>query len=479
MSRSFHFIVNGETQTVTGTSPTTTLLDWLRGAAKLCGTKEGCAEGDCGACTVAIGEPDGDRMHYRAVNSCLMMLPQIAGKLVLTVEGLARPDGTLHPVQRALVEADASQCGFCTPGIVMALFAYHRGGEGPDEAVIHDALAGNLCRCTGYRPIVEAAKQLAGAPADWLAEREPAWLAAVEALPRQTVYRAGGQAFLAPDSLAELARLRAANPDAHLVAGGTDLGLVVAKERRRLDTVIDLAHVPELRRIARGDAHVEIGAALPLSAALPLLDAEFPAMAALIRRFGSRQIRNLATFGGNFATASPIGDTLACLIALDATLALRLADRSREVPAESFFVGYRETALQPGELIEAIRIPRLRPGQTLHCYKVSKRFDQDISAVIAAFRLEVVDGTVRAVRAAYGGMAATPKRAPGLEAALAGKPWTQDTIDQAAAALAKDFTPISDFRASAGYRAKVAANLLRRLHLRTTRPDRQLEVSEL
>ena len=479
MSQPISFLLNGDVATVAEIAPTTTLLDWLRETADLPGTKEGCAEGDCGACTVALGEIHDGALRFRAANACLMMVPQAAGKLVVTVEGLAGPDGALHPVQRALVETDASQCGFCTPGIAMALFAYHHGGEPAAEAPIHDALAGNLCRCTGYRPIVDAAKRIADGPADWLAEREPALRAALAALPGTATYQAAGQRFFAPDGLAELAALRIAHPDAHLLAGGTDLGIVVGKERQPLPTVIHLANVPELGRLARDDGHVEIGAAVPYSDALALIDDEFPALAALLRRLGSRQIRNLGTFGGNCATASPIGDTLPCLIALDGTLILRLGERRRELPVEDFFTGYRETALQPGEFIEAIRIPRLGPGQEFHCYKVSKRFDQDISSVIAAFRLEVADGTISAMRAAYGGMAATPKRAAALEAALVGKPWTEAAADRAAPALTQDFTPISDFRAGAGYRAQVAANLVRRLQIASTRPAAAVQVSEL
>ena len=479
MSQTIDFLLNGAVASVTDVAPTTTLLDWLREHAGLPGTKEGCAEGDCGACTVAIGEIRDGALRFRAANACLMMVPQAAGKLVVTVEGLAGPDGALHPVQQALVETDASQCGFCTPGIAMALFAYHHGGEGPAETAIHDALAGNLCRCTGYRPIVDAAKRIADGPADWLAAQATDLQAALAALPRHSAYHAGGQSFLAPGSLSELADLRIAHPDAHMLAGGTDLGLVVGKERRPLETVIHLANVPELRRIERTDSHVEIGAALPYSDALPLIAEEFPALAALLRRLGSRQIRNLGTFGGNCATASPIGDTLPCLIALDATLVLRCGDHSREVPVEAFFTGYRQTALTPGEFIETIRIPRLRPGQAFHCYKVSKRFDQDISSVVAAFRVERANGTLAAMRAAYGGMATTPKRAVALEAALMGKPWTEDAGDLAAAALARDFAPISDFRAGADYRAEVAANLVRRLQIASIRPEATVAVGEL
>ena len=467
MSRPVTFVLNGGERSVADISPTTTVLDWLRGPAGLTGTKEGCAEGDCGACTIAVGDADG----YRAVNSCLAVMPQLDGKQVLTVEGLADPDGELHPVQRALVDADASQCGFCTPGFVMALFAWRLSGEAATHENIHEALAGNLCRCTGYRPIVDAAMGLGGdatvAPIS------------VSASGGGLDYEAGGRRFVAPETVDELAGLYAAHPDAHLLAGGTDLGLLYSKERRHPPMVIATSGPAELRRIETTRDHLEIGAAVTYEAALPAIDTAFPAMAALIRRIGSRQIRNLGTIGGNVGNASPIGDTPPCLIALDATLVLRSVSGSREMSVDDFFLDYRKTALAPGEFIQTIRIPLLAHGQSFHAHKVSKRFDQDISAVIGAYRLNLDGDELRDARIAYGGMAATPKRAVACEAALRGKPWTEDTVAGAVVALAGDYAPISDFRASADYRALVAGNLLRRLHLETTAPDMPVEVAAL
>ena len=454
--RSIRFLLNGEPCEIRLVPPATTVLDWLRGARGLTGTKEGCAEGDCGACTVVLGIPEGGAMRYEAANSCLMAVPQLAGKALITVEGLA--NGGLHPLQRAMVEADASQCGFCTPGIVMALYAFLESGGEPEPEAIHDALAGNLCRCTGYRPIVDAARK---------AGRAPVEISATEVPEAGAEYRAGRQAFFAPRTLDELVALRAAHPDAPLLAGGTDLGLLFSKERRAFPAVLSVARVEELGRIERRDDEIEIGAAVTYTQALPLLDAEYPGMGELIRRIGSPQIRNLGTVGGNIGNASPIGDTPPWLIAMDATLMLRGPGGGREMPVEDFFLGYRSTDLRPDEVIESVRVPRLSPGRIFRIYKVSKRYDQDISAVIGAYRLTIEDGRVSDARIAYGGMAATPSRARAAERALVGRPWDEAAVAAAQRAIAEDFQPIDDFRASAAYRATVAANLLERLHLET------------
>ena len=384
-----------------------------------------------------------------------------------TVEGLAA-DGVLHPVQAAMVATDASQCGFCTPGIVMALFAFHHGGEPADEDLIHDALAGNLCRCTGYRPIVDAAQQAAAG--NVCAAGDGGLAAALRAIAPEggRSFEAAGQIFFAPRTLREACALRAAHPEARMLAGGTDLGLDFSKERRRYAKTLWLSGVAELNRIARAVDHIEIGAAASYTTALPLLDGEFPSLGALIRRIGSRQIRNLGTIGGNIANASPVGDMLPCLIALDATLTLHGPTGRREMAIEDFFLDYRQTALAGDALIEAVRIPRLAGNQTFRVYKVSKRFDQDIAAVLGAYRLEVSEGIVTAARIAYGGMAATPRRALAAEAALVGKRWAQNSLAAAKAALSSDFTPITDFRAGADYRRAVAANLLDRLYMQTT-----------
>jgi xanthine dehydrogenase small subunit len=445
------------------------VLDWLRTRAHLTGTKEGCAEGDCGACTIVIGRQVDGSVRYRAVNSCLMMLPQIDNCAVLTVEGLAAADGALHPVQQALVEADATQCGFCTPGFVMAMFAFHHGGEPADDAVIHDALAGNLCRCTGYRSIVEACRRVARGPADRFVAETAATAEALGALAPCRDYRTGAQTFLMPRSLDALYEAMAQSPDAILLAGGTDLGLRVSKDREALPAVISLAAVAELRRLTAGDDAIEIGGAVTYTEMLPHVETHFPSFGALVRRIGSRQIRNLGTIAGNLATASPIGDTLPCLIALDATVTLASRAGERTLPVGEFITGYRKTALAAGEIIASIRIPLLAAGQKFSVYKLSKRFDQDISTVIAAFRLErQLDGKVRALRAAYGGMAARAMRATSLEAAVSGRPWAPAWLADVDSLLARDFTPMSDHRGGAAYRLRAAAGLLRRFQLETS-----------
>ena len=462
------FLLNGEPRAVTGVPPTTTALDWLRLDARLTGTKEGCAEGDCGACTIVVGRPDGERLNYEAVNACLMLLPQLDGANVLTVDGLAAADGTLHPVQQALVDADATQCGFCTPGFAMAMFAFHHGGEGPEDTRIHEALAGNLCRCTGYRAIVDACRRVASGPADRFAVASAETAETVACLPNCTAYGHHAQVYLAPSTLDELLAATERHPDALIYAGGTDLGLRVSKDREPFPCVISTARVAELQGIVTDAQALTLGGAVTYTQALPHLDAHFPDFGALVRRIGSRQIRNLGTFAGNLANASPIGDTIPCLMALDASVTLASRIGARRVPVDEFITGYRKTALQAGEVITAIHIPLLSSGQRFFAYKLSKRFDQDISTVVAAFRLALDRDTVREIRTSYGGMAARTTRATHLEAALTGRVWRNIPQAEIDAALAQDFTPMGDHRGSATYRLRAAANLVRRLQLETT-----------
>ncbi len=462
------FLLNGQPSSEEGAPPTMTVLDWLRTRAHLTGTKEGCAEGDCGACTIVLGRPVGGSLQFRAVNSCLMMLPQIDNCAVLTVEGVAGPDGTLHPVQQAMIDTDATQCGFCTPGFVMAMFAFHHSGEPADSAIIHEALAGNLCRCTGYRSIVEACRRVAQGPADRFAAAAPALTEMLSALPPCADYRHGGQAFFTPRSLEAVFSALAQSPDAILLGGGTDLGLRVSKDREALPAVIALAQVAELCEITTDAGALEIGGAVTYTEALPYLDRYFASFGALVRRIGSRQIRNLGTIAGNLATASPIGDTIPCLIALDATVRIVSRAGERVLPVESFITGYRTTALAADEVIAAIRIPFLATGQDFAVYKLSKRHDQDIATVIGAFRLERQGGKVRRLRAAYGGMGARAMRATSVEAAVKDRPWAPAWLADVASLLARDFTPMTDHRGGADYRLRAAAGLLRRLQLETT-----------
>ncbi|MCC6467657.1 MAG: xanthine dehydrogenase small subunit [Alphaproteobacteria bacterium] len=465
------FLLNGQWCSEDSVPPTMTVLDYLRTVRRLTGTKEGCAEGDCGACTIMVGRREEGRLRYDAVNSCLMLVPQLEATAVVTVEGLTAPDGALHPVQHALLEADATQCGFCTPGFAMAMAAFQHGGEPARDELIHEALAGNLCRCTGYRPIVDACRGVAGGALDHLAERARADAAGLAGLSPIAEYRQGEQCFYFPHTLPELARLVKQHPEAQLWAGGTDLGLVVAKERRWSPALIATSFVPELKRITVGPDWIEFGAAVTYSEALPYFDVSFPALGAVVRRLGSRQIRNLGTMAGNLATASPIGDTIPCLFALDAAVVVRSIAGARPRTMEKFITGYRRTSLAPGEFIESIRLPRLVQPQQFHAFKLSKRFDQDIAAVTAAFRIALADGVVQSLRAAFGGMGPTAKRATAVEEAIIGQPWTASTLAGIDQALARDFAPMDDHRGSAAYRLRAAANLLRRLQIETARPD--------
>ncbi len=430
------FLLNGETVRVE-TTPTRTLLDWLREDAGLCGTKEGCNEGDCGACSVMVTDADG----AKALNACILFLPQLHGKVVRTVEGISAPDGRLHPVQEAMVTHHGSQCGFCTPGFIAAMAVGHQTGRTDHD----DILAGNLCRCTGYAPIVRAAQAAEAAPkAAWLDEAAPM----VEG------------ASYAPETLDELADWYSAHPDATIIAGATDVGLWVTKQLRDLPDVVFLNRCQPLRETTFTDDRIHFGAAVTMTEVLDVLRDRHPSYAEMVRRYGSEQVRNAATIGGNIANGSPIGDNPPALIALGATLHLRKGAAAREMPIEDFFIAYGKQDRAAGELVTGVSLPASAPD--LRCYKISKRFDQDISAVCGCFNITVVDGVVQNARIAFGGMAGTPHRAAAVEAALIGKPWTQDTIAAAAAQFTDDYTPMSDMRASAAYRLEVAQNLLHR-----------------
>lgn len=430
------FLLNGETVQVKA-EPTRTLLDWLRIDRGLCGTKEGCNEGDCGACTVMVTDGGG----AKAFNACILFMPQLHGKAVRTVEAISGPDGALHPVQDAMIAQHGSQCGFCTPGFIAAMATSHVAGRTDHD----DVLAGNLCRCTGYAPIIRAAKAAeAAAVPDWMVDQPPQ----VEAAP------------YAPENLDDLAAWYAANPDATLVAGATDVGLWVTKQLRDLPNVAFLNRCKELRQISVADKNIRVGAAVTMTELMAVLRDYHPSYAEMVRRYGSDQVRNAATIGGNIANGSPIGDNPPALIAMGATLHLRHGDKSRDIPLEDFFVAYGKQDREPGELVTGVTFPASTPD--LRCYKISKRFDQDISAVCGCFNVSVTDGIVASARIAFGGMAGTPHRAHQVEAALLGQPWTQDTIDLAAPKFSNDYTPMSDMRASADYRNQIAQNLLHR-----------------
>ena len=491
------FLLGQELIELESVSPTLTVLNYLREEKKKIGTKEGCAEGDCGACTVVIAEVVNDRLHYRAVNACIVFLATLDGKQLLTVEDLKTAQNELHPVQQSMVDSHASQCGFCTPGFVMSGFAeyqnrLHKLDDLPepqsDEAVtthLTQVFAGNLCRCTGYGPIIEAGKvwlnQADKTKKHAMTEAEANVIAQLKAIHPQTGKKMSqsGQTYIQPNSIPALANALAEAPGATLLAGGTDIGLWVTKQHKTLDTVIYLGGVEALKRIDVRDGMLEIGAAVTYSEALPVLIEHFPMLEEYLYRHSSTQIRNSGTIVGNIANGSPIGDMPPVLIALNAQITLTRQDGQRHLPLEDYFIAYGKQDRQPTEFIECVRIPLLKSDSVLmNVYKISKRFEQDISSVSAAFYVELDDQQqVQAARLCFGGMAATPKRATLCEQALLNKPWNEATVHAAAALLGQDFTPLSDFRASREYRLAVATNLLKKFFIQQQAPTQATQIS--
>ncbi len=467
------FYLNGTKHTLPAEYADQTLLSTIRAHPTLRGTKEGCASGDCGACTVLLGEhATDDRWHYQAVNSCLLLLVQIEGKSVITVDALADlSHSPLHPAQQALIDHHGAQCGFCTPGIVMSLAALHDRAQATQRALtdadIRSALAGNLCRCTGYRPILAAARQLRDAPP-------------VQLWHPEGVCTAGGSATITSE--AELRAHLAQHPDTRLIAGGTDLALEVTQQLKPLPHLVALGAIQSLTQCEETDTALVIGAACTYTQVEPLLLQHFPEFGRLLRRLGSLQIRNLGTLGGNVANASPVGDTPPVLIALQAEVELASLHGVRTLPIHQFFLGYKTTALQPGEYLRAIRIPKLHPAETLKVFKLSKRIEDDISTVLLAIKLRVEKNVeqnleqreqkqvITAAHTGLGGMAAIPRAAPHLEATLTGRPLTRASFDAAAQALDSDFQPISDVRASGTYRIESAKGLLIKCYYEMTTP---------
>ena len=475
--RPIHFYFRGAIRQLDGVAPTRTVLQYLREDAHACGTKEGCAEGDCGACTVVLGERVDGQLQLRAVNACIQFVPSLDGKALFTVEDLDSlgglgMTGLLHPVQQALVDRHASQCGFCTPGFAMSLFAlYENHTECPSRSTICDSLSGNLCRCTGYRPILDAVP-LAYAQPRVSVDRD-AVLAALDelaALPALE-YVGAGRRFSAPRSLPALAAARLAAPDARLLAGSTDVGLWVTKQLRDPGDLIYLGAVEELKAIRADAAGLFIGAGASLTDAFDALTAFEPAWAELARRFASLPVRNAGTLGGNVANGSPIGDAMPGLIAMGAEILLQRGERLRRLPLEDFYLAYQKTALEAGEFVAGLHLPPPPADRHFRTWKVSKREDQDISAVCGAFALDIRDGHIQGARIAFGGMAATPLRARATEAFLLTRPWDQATVNAAAEVLAHEYTPLSDMRASSAYRSRVAAGLLQRLWLESGAGD--------
>ncbi|GKS82798.1 xanthine dehydrogenase small subunit [Acidovorax sp. SUPP1855] len=489
-SRPLRFIRRGQPVTLAHVPPDRTLLEVLREDLGHTGTKEGCGEGDCGACTVVLGEAVDGRVRYRAVNSCIRLAHSIDGMALWTVEDLdqdplvqpappATPSSSgapssapgLHPAQEAMVQCHGSQCGFCTPGFVMSLFGMYQnhvcqGRAVTREQAVHD-LSGNLCRCTGYRPILDAAERMAALPRMQVDEAQLLPQLASLTKPAPTP----DDAYLAPDTLAELLAARAAHPTAQVVAGATDVGLWITKQHRQFAQMLDVTRAQELRRIGTQGGRLSIGAAVPLADAFDALQAHWPVLHRFAARFAGLPVRNSGTLGGNVANGSPIGDSMPLLIALGASVVLASLRGERTLALEDLYTGYRQNVMAPDELLVRIEVPLPAPGESLAAYKVSKRFDDDISAVCLVLNLDIADGRVRHARIGAGGVAATPARARQTEAALAGQPWTVETVERAAAALQAEFQPISDMRASGEYRRAVLAGLLRRFWLERQGPQ--------
>lgn len=482
MSDPIRFFYRGTVQEVSNAATTQTVLQHLREDLHCTGTKEGCAEGDCGACTVVVGSLVDGQVELKTVNACIQLLPALDGKALFSVEDLQQPDGALHPVQQALVECHASQCGFCTPGFAMSLWGIYlnKDGAAPTRCEIDDGLSGNLCRCTGYRPILDAAKRMAELPA--VSFDRQALAQQLDKLQRDSLstYEYDGQQFHAPRTVAELAQLRADKPDACLLAGSTDVGLWITKQLRELKEIIYLGNIAELKAIKVADGQLEIGAGASLNDAYAALCQHYPEqLSELWQRFASLPIRNAGTLGGNVANGSPIGDSMPWLIALGAQIVLGSTAGQRVMPLENFYLGYQKKDLQPAEFVQAVRVPLPRSNVQFRTYKLAKRFDQDISAVCAAFALTLDGEQIIEARIAFGGMAATPQRATQTETFLCGQTWTEDNLVIAMGLLRDDYAPLSDMRASGNYRMTTAQNLLRRFWLETRRtaPLQRIELN--
>ena len=461
------FLRRGEIVSMPAVGSTRTLLDMLREDLHCTGTKEGCAEGDCGACAVVIGEAHGDRLKYSTINSCIRLAHSIDGMALWTVEDLVLMDGTLHPAQEALVQCHGSQCGFCTPGFVMSLFGMYQNhvcqGKEVSRELAHEALSGNLCRCTGYRPILDAAQRMQELPPVSIDEAD--LLQKLKRIVPDLRRLDANSTYMSPHTLAGLLAARAKHPDAQLVAGCTDVGVWINKMHMRFDKVLDVTRVQELRRVEDYPHHIAMGAAVTLTDAFAALVAQRPQLRHFALRFAGLPIRNSGTLGGNVANGSPIGDSMPLLIALGANVILLSQRGHRELPLEALYTGYRKNVIATDEVLAWVKLPKPETGEICRVYKISKRFDDDISAVCLAVNLHLEGGRVLSASIGVGGVAATPVRASKTETILTGQPWTQDTVQQAMMTLRGEFSPISDMRASAAYRVQVLGNLLLRFWL--------------
>jgi len=478
---SIEFILNGQEVSLTSVPPRQTLLDWLRLDRRLTGSKEGCAEGDCGACSVLVGRLTMGKVIYESVNACIRFMGSLHGTHVVTVEHLKGEDGSLHPVQQAMVDCHGSQCGFCTPGFVMSLYGLWLANSNPSREEIEVALQGNLCRCTGYEPIIKAAEMVAQQrPSHVFDPIERERHAVTERLRAiwhgpavHVAYQ--GEDFYVPSSSGQIAELLALYPHATVVAGSTDVGLWVTKQFRPINPVIFIGGLQGLQHISSDDEGTIIGAGATYTQAFGELGRLYPALGKLIPRIGGAQVRNMGTIGGNIANGSPIGDMPPALIALGATMRLMSRETGRTVLLEDYFIAYGKQDRERHEFVETIYIPKLPADAQFSVYKISKRRDEDITAVLGALYLVLNGDTVSEIRLAYGGMAGTPKRAATVEAALLGKAWSEANVRAAMARLGEDFAPLTDWRATADYRLMTAKNLILRFYLESQGEEAELK----
>jgi xanthine dehydrogenase small subunit len=459
-SKIIKFIFENKIQQIQNPDPNETILSYIRSKLKKTGTKEGCAEGGCGACTVVIGELKKNNIVYKAINSCIAFTTSLEGKQLLVVEDLMLKNGSLHPVQSAMVNYHGSQCGFCTPGFVMSLFAMYKNNTSYDKKIIEDSISGNLCRCTGYRPIIDAAKSLKNSKSDQFKKNKNKTIVLLKKIRPQNIFISNeNKRYFAPRTVNELKKIIKKYPNLDFFSGGTDMSLVVTKQRKDLENILYLNSIDELNYIKENNKYIEVGATTSLRSFEQFIKKYYSDFNTILKRYGSVQIRNVATIAGNIATASPIGDSLPLLLSLDASIVLESFDKKIILPLKNFFISYRKTRLKKGQFISSIRIPIFKKN-IFKAYKISKRIDDDISSVCASFNLAIVNNKIKNIKIAYGGMAAIPKRAIYCEKMLLNTNFSEDIIIKAQKSLEKDFQPIDDMRASKNYRMEVAKNLL-------------------
>ncbi len=466
ISNSIKFIFENKINEIRNPDPNETILNYVRLKLKKTGTKEGCAEGGCGACTVVIGELKKNNIIYKAINSCIAFVPSLEGKQLLIVEDLISKKGSLHPVQNAMVNYHGSQCGFCTPGFIMSLFAMYKNYSSYNDKIIQDSIAGNLCRCTGYRPIIDAAKSLNNQnQSDHFTKIKKNTIFLLKKIKKRNISIPNfNKKYFVPKNIFELKKAIKKNPKAKLLSGGTDLSLIVTKEKKNIDNIIYLNSIDELNYIKENRNYIEIGATTPLIKFESFIKKYYPDFNSILKRYGSVQIRNVATIAGNIATASPIGDTLPLLLSLDASVVLQDNKKKKILYLKNFFVSYRKTMLKKGQFISSVRIPIFKKN-IFKAYKISKRIDDDISSVCGAFNLEIVNKKIKNIKIAYGGMASIPKRAIKCEKVLLNSNFSETVVNKAKKILEKDFEPIDDMRASRNYRMETAKNLLTKCFL--------------